>query len=197
MQNLCFSNAQSYVISIFWYGYAFFGWCQADCCTIYMSAFTKCMLGTVSVLFLFCLTIHPITHPSICPPIYIHIFSPPSCTISLSLPLILSLVLLNYLTSDSGLGCLARRRWRAGGGGKRWREKGKYGGARRCREPWVSRKRKNRWEGRQRAFIDSFGWYDWREWRQIPPSAFEYVRLHAPIDWEEKVTEPRGLERRS
>lgn len=70
---------------------------ELSACAICMSESIKCMLGTVSISFLFSLTIHLSTY------LYLHSF--PSFLQDPSLPLVLSLELLNYLTSDSGLGC--------------------------------------------------------------------------------------------
>ena len=125
---------------------------------------------------------------------YLYLHSLPSFLHHLLLlpPSLLLSVLLNYLTSDGGLGCWARRRWSAREGGKGCREKGRYGGVRHCRKPWVSRQRNELWEGRHREFIDSFRWYGWRERGVKCLPVRLCVRVHAPIDRAEKVTELRG-----
>lgn len=127
--------------------------------------------------------------PSICPPIFLSAVFPlfPLRSPSSTRPLIRAAELFNirqwaWLLSQKEM---KRRGGKAG-------ETEKHGGVRYCGKSWVSRERKEQWEGGVKEFIDSFRWYDRREWRQMPPGAFVSVFVHARIDWAEKVMELRG-----
>lgn len=157
-------------------------WVELSAYAICMSESIKCMLGTVSISFLFSLTIHLSTYfLSAVFPLF------PLRSPSSTRPLIRAAELFNirqwaWLLSQKEM---KRRGGKAG-------ETEKHGGVRYCGKSWVSRERKEQWEGRVKEFIDSFRWYDRREWRQMPPGAFVSVFVHARIDWAEKVMELRG-----